>query len=156
MTKIVQIGSTSYEIPDQGEKAGWGEDTTEYLVAIANALEDVQGPNDILTTSATLANNQSSTANIDGLLFNTGEVQHVEVEFLIIREYDSGSSVLVESGNIVGNYDGTDFYISQDSIGDSGVTITVSSAGQFLYTSSDLTNHVSSTIRYRAKTIDTP
>jgi len=156
MAKTLQIGSTSYIIPEQGEKAGWGEDTTAYLEAIANSLANVQGPNDLLTASANLANNQAVSANITGLVFNTGEVQHVNIEFIIIREFDSGATTTVESGNIIGNYDGTDFYMSLDSVGDTGVQVTVNSSGQFQYTSSDLANHVSSTIRYKASTIDIP
>lgn len=156
MPKIVQIGSTSYIIPEEGDKAGWGEDTTAWMEGVTDALENVQGTNDILIKSATLSNNQSSVANIPGLSFNVAEVEAVEVDYVIKRTYDSGSSIVVESGKILGNYDGTDFVISQENTGNAGVDITVTSSGQFQYTSSDLTNHISSVIRFKAKTIDTP
>lgn len=156
MPKIVQIGSTSYIIPEEGDKAGWGEDTTSWMQGVTDALENVQGPNDILSTSATLTNNQSSATNIPGLLFNVAEVESVEIDYVIKRVYDSGSTTVVESGKILGNYDGTDFVISQETTGDAGVEITVTSSGQFQYTTSDLANHVSSVIRFKSTTIDTP
>lgn len=154
MPKEVQIGSSIYIIPEEGDKASWGEDTTAWIEAVTDALSTVQGPNDILQTSAILANNQAVPANITGLSFNTGQVQHIFVEFIIEREYDAGATTITESGSIIGNYDGTDFYISVDSVGDSGVTFSITSAGQMQYTSDDKTNHVSSQINFKAKTID--
>jgi hypothetical protein len=156
MSKQVQIGSDIYVIPDAGDNPGWGEDLTKYLEAIADALTEVQGPNDILVTSATLANNQLVAANIPGLLFNVSEVQGIEVDCFIIRTYDSGISVATERIKILGDYNGSAFSISQESSNDTGVVISVDNSGQFKYTSSDLPNHISSVIRFRAKTIDTP
>jgi hypothetical protein len=156
MAKFVQIGSTTYQVPEAGENPGWGEGLSDYLVAIADALADTVGPNDKLITSVSLANNQSSPANISGLVFNTGEVQGVEVDYFITRIYDAGSSTLVERGKILGTFDGSVFTIGAQSVGDSETFISVTNAGQFQYTTSNLTNHVSSLIRYRAKTIDTP
>jgi len=156
MTKTLQIGSETFKYPVQGTNPAenWGEEASEWAEAVTDALATVQGPNDILTTEATLANNQAVAADISGLQFDTGDVRHVSIEFLIRREYDSGSTVDVESGNIIGNYDGTDFYISIDSVGDSGVEVTVDATGQFQYTSDDKSNHVSSSIKFKARTID--
>jgi len=156
MSKKLQIGSDIFNYPEEGDKAGWGESATEWASAVTDALSTVQGPNDILITSATLANNQAVAADIPGLSFNTGEVQHVSVQFLIIRTFDAGATTVTESGTITGNYDGTDFYIAVESVGESGVELTVTSGGQFQYTSDDKTNHVSSEIRFKGQTIDTP
>lgn len=156
MSKQLQIGSRIFNYPEEGDRAGWGEEATEWTEAVTDALQNVQGPNDILITSATLANNQSSAANIPGLTFNTGEVQSVEVDFLVVREYDSGSTVDTESGRILGNYNGTDFFISVESVGDAGITFSITSGGQFQYTTDNKVNHISSTIRFKASTIDQP
>lgn len=156
MAKQLQIGSTIYNYPEEGDKAGWGEEATSWAEGVTDALANVQGPNDILTTSATLTNNQSTVTNIPGLLFNVAQVEAVEIFYDIKRVYDSGSTTIIESGKIQGNYDGSDFVISIDATGSAGVDITVTSAGQFQYTSSDLANHISSVIRFRATTIDTP
>lgn len=154
MSKQVQIGNDVYIIPDAGENPGWGEDLTAFLEAVAQSLENVQGPNDILQSSATLSNNQSTPTDINGLAFNVADVNFIEVEFFIFRTFDSGSTVAVESGKVMGHYNGADFEISTESTGDAGIDITVTATGQFQYTSSDLANHVSSTIKFKARTID--
>ena len=157
MSKQLQIGQDIFNYPEQGENPGWGEEATSWAEAVTNSLANVQGENDILITSATLSNNQSTPANIPGLSFNAAAVQSVEIDYFIVRTFDLGASTVVETGKILGSYDGSDFFISTE--GDGGVTgvdITVTSAGQFQYTSSDLTDHQSSTIRFRARTIDLP
>lgn len=154
MSTKVQIGNKSFNIPDPGEKVGYAEETTDYLVAIAEALASVQGPNDILQTSAALANNQSTLTTIPGLVFSTTNVLSIEVSFFIVRTFDSGSSTITNSGNILGSYDGSEFKISVDTDGDVGVEFNIDNTGQMFYTSSDLTDHVSSTIVYKARTVD--
>jgi hypothetical protein len=154
MSTTVIIGNKTFEIPDPGEKPGWGEDTTDYLIAIAEALSTVQGPNDILQSSATLANNVSSPIAVSGFSFSTADVLAINCEFFVTRVFDSGSSVITESGNIIGSFDGSIFSISVDSEGDSGVTFDITNTGQITYVSSDLTNHVSSTIVFKGATID--
>ena len=156
MSTTVQIGNKTYVIPDPGEKIGYAEEVTDYLVAIADALASVQGPNDILQSSASLANNQTTPAIISGLQFDASDVLSIEVSFIVSREYDLGASVVAESGNIIGSYDGSEFKISVDSDGDTGVNFDVTNTGQLTYTSSDLTDHVTSSITFKANTIDVP
>lgn len=156
MPKSLQIGNTIYSYPTEGDNPGWGEDATEWATGVTEALEGVQGPNDILLTSATLANNQTTSEDIPGLVFNTGEVQSIKVEYFIIRVFDSGAITVTESGEIIGDFNGTNFSISNGSVGDAGVTLSVTNSGQFQYVSSNLVNHVSTTIRFKAKTIDLP
>ena len=156
MSKLLQIGSDVFPYPDAGENPGWGEDQSAWAEAVTDALGSVQGPNDVLIQSFSLSNNQTSATNIVGLVFNTGEVQGIEVDYLIIRTYDSGSTVDTDRGKIVGDFNGTVFSIAHQSTNDVGVALTITNAGQFQYTSSNLAGHVSSIIRFRAKTIDIP
>jgi apolipoprotein N-acyltransferase len=156
MSQTVTIGSNSFIIPNAGENPGWAEELTAYLVAIADALASVQGPHDILITSATLANNQTVPTNIPGLLFNTGEVQAIEIDYLVLRSYDSGSSTVSESGKILGNFDGTTFTIAVESVRDAGIDFSITNGGQVQYVSTNLSNHISSIIRFRGRTIDQP
>lgn len=155
-TKTVTVGSKTFEIPIEGANPPWGEDLTAFFEAVADALTTVQGPNDVLITSASLSNNQTSFSNIPGLIFNTGQVQGVEIDYLLIRIYDSGASTVTEYGKILGNYNGTTFTISRQFSGDAGFQIDVLNTGQFQYKSSNLANHISTEIRYKAKTIDQP
>ena len=155
MSRTVQIGSKILTIPDAGDPAGYGEDLTEFFVAVADALATVQGPNDVLLTSATLANNQSSPANVPGMFINLiGNVKGAIVDYNIERVYNSGATTIAEYGQILCSYDGTQFGISSDANNDTGIIIDADNTGQFTYTSSNLTNHVSSVIRFKIKTID--
>ncbi len=156
MSKPLQVGSEIYNYPTQGENPGWGEEATGWAEAVTDALTAVQGPNDILLTSATLTNNQSSLADIPGFSFDTSQVQGIEATYFVVRTFDSGATVVTESGTLKGNYNGSDFIITVDAAGDSGVSLNITNAGQVQYTSTDLTDHVSSIIRFRAKTIDQP
>ena len=155
MSKSLQVGNNIFDYPVQGTGAGHGEDATAWAEAVTDALANFLGPNDILLTTANLANNTVIPQNIPGLTFNTGQVQHIQVEFLIVRIYDLGASKVVESGPVIGNFNGTDFRIGISSIGDdTGVELDITSGGQFTYTSSNLTDHTSTVIAFKASTID--
>lgn len=166
MTKLFRIGNDVFEYPQQGTGEGHGEDATAWAEAVTNSLANFLGPNDLLLTTANLANGVLSPSVIPGLTFNTGQVQHTNIEFLTIRIYDDTTDPLnpirirlVESGKIFGNYNGSDFRISIESVGDNtGIEIDVNNNGQFVYTSTDLSQapnvHISSTILFKASTID--
>ena len=155
-TKQLQIGTDIFNMPNAGEGAGWGEEVTDYLEAVANALSTVQNAGDILPTAVSIANNVTSVANIPGLLFDTSQVVSIEVDYFIRRTYDSGATTTMEEGKIKGFYDGSDFQIAHERRGNSGVTLSVTSAGQFQYISSNLANYTSGTIVFKAKTILEP
>lgn len=153
MSRTVQIGNGTYEIPDNLESPGWGEGLSDYLEAVADALGTVQNAEDILQTSATINNNQTSSANITLLAFSTSRILSFTIEYYIERVYDGGT-ILVEDGFITGNYDGTTFNFTRESSGtEAGVVITVTAGGQFQYTSSNLTSQTSGIITFKAKTI---
>lgn len=154
MPQTLTIGSESFDYPLQGETAGYGEEAASWAKAATDALASVQGPNDILATSASLTNNQTTAADIPGFVFNTAEVIGIECEYTFKRIYDSGATTVMESGKIMGHYDGSVFTISIDSIGDAGILFSITNAGQIQYTTTNLTNHTSSTIVFKAKTID--
>ena len=159
MTKRLQIGKEVFDYPQQGTGAGYGEDATAWAEQVTKVLAEFSGPNDILLTQANLSNNQITPANITGLLFDLGRVQHVIIEFLIKIIYHPTlipltTAIKLESGQIIGNYDGIDFIINTRSAGEAGVTIGVNNLGQFTYTSDNLTNHEESVIYFRARTID--
>jgi hypothetical protein len=154
MPKNLQIGNDIFEYPVQGD-GNWGEEATAWAEAVTEALETVQGHNDILITSANLNNNQIAPANIPGLILNTADVLGVEIDYFIKREYNV-TDILVENGKILANFDGSAWQVSPESVGDAGVYITINNSGQAQYTSTNLTGHIQSTIRFKAKTIDEP
>ncbi len=156
MSKQVQIGSNIYIIPEAKDNPGWGEDLTAFFEGIVAALANVQGPNDVLLTSATLSNNQVSPANVPGLIFNVSEVQGVEIDYFVLRIYDSGSSVTAERGKILGAFDGAVFAISTEAEGDAGIDFSITNGGQVQYVTTNLVNHISTVVRFKGVTIDSP
>lgn len=154
MAKNLQIGSTIYEYPEPGEGAGWSEGATSWAEGVTDALATVQGPNDIILQTATLANGELDPVDVVGLSFDTGQVQHVTIEFLLIRSYTDATPTETESGTIIGNYNSSDFFISPDSVGDVGVDFSITSVGQVQYVSEDRDNTQNLTIKFKARTID--
>jgi len=127
MSKTLQIGSEVFEYPTQGTNAseGWGESGTGWAQAVTDVLATIQSPNDITLTTVSLNDNVSVPANIVGLRFSTVSVISVRIEYNIKRII--GAIVLTESGNILGNFDGTNFYINTEAVGDSGISFDVTS-----------------------------
>jgi len=75
MSRTLVINSIPYQIPDDGEDPGWGDQTTDWMEAVTGVLTDLVGPDDILETSFSIANNQTTFADVTGLIFNGGSVR---------------------------------------------------------------------------------
>ncbi len=152
MSKKLLIGTQEFEIPEQGDGPDYGESLSDYFEAVSEALSTVQQPNDILTTSASILNNQTTFADISGFIFNSSEVISINSEFIIQRSTVSPASKLVESGFIQGNYNGATWSFSVESVGNSGVEFNITSAGQLQYRTSNLTgSSYSGLITFRGK-----
>jgi len=156
MSKQLQIGNKIFDYPEAGDNPGWGEDTAAWAEAVTEALQSVQGPNDILTTSTALSNNVSTPTPVAGLSFDLSQVRRITAEYFIVRVFDAGATTVTESGTILGDYNGTELAISVEAVGDSGVRFDANNTGQILYTSDDKTDNVSITLTFEAKTIDNP
>lgn len=153
--RLITIGNQTFKLPIDG-RGNWGEETTAILDALAEASQLIQGPNDVLLSTANLVNNQTTPAALGNLTFNTGQVLGIQVDFFIRRTYNPGSGeiTITENGIMLANYDGTNWKMSVESVGDTGVDLVISAAGVVQYTSTNLVGHISSIIRYKAKTID--
>ncbi|MBW3544551.1 MAG: hypothetical protein KY428_02940, partial [Bacteroidetes bacterium] len=138
MARTFIVGVDEFEFPDQGDSPDWGEQITDWAEAVTDALKNVQQPNDILTTQASIANNQTTAASITGFSFDTSEVLAVNAEYIVIRKTVSPATNLVESGIIEGNFDGTNWSITRKHIGDAGIVFTITAGGQIQYTSSNI------------------
>jgi hypothetical protein len=138
MPKTLTVGTEEFEFPIEGENPGYGESITDWAEAVTDALTNVQQPNDILTTTATINNNISSPTSIPGFSFDTSEVIAITGEYIVRRTTVSPANNLVESGIISGNFDGTNWSITRTQEGDADIEFTITSGGQIQYTSSDL------------------
>lgn len=104
---------------------------------------------DIALTSFSGTNNQVAAANVTGLLFNPANVRSFEA---LVSVSVSATSSLFEQFKLNGIYNGTSWYFSQSSVGDSSlVTFTITNAGQIQYTSGNYSGFVSLTMKFRAQ-----
>lgn len=93
-------------------------------------------------TTFTLANNQSSVANVTGLVFDKTVYRSVHIRYQIYRSA-SGGSTRAKTGTLILLTDGTSWDITEGASvqlptdTDAGVTFTITSAGQIQYTSDD-------------------
>jgi len=155
MSKNLIVGNQTFEFPEQGDNADWGSSVTDWAEAVTDALSTVQKPNDILLTTANIANNISSPTNIPGFSFSTAEVKAINCQYLVTRTTTIPNVVLTEVGYIEGWFDGTNWGISIRTTGDAGILLSITPAGQMQYTSSNLAGatHTGS-ISFEAKVIN--
>lgn len=137
MSVPVTIGGTTYSLPNQGQSPPWGEDLDAILLALINVANSVAGSSDILNTSFTVANNVGSATNVAGLSFDTASVRSAIVSYSIYR--NSTTTEMSEVGQIMITYKSTaaTWELAQNYAGTSGVTFTITNAGQIQYTSTN-------------------
>lgn len=110
----------------------------------------VGSPGDIEETSFSLTNNQSSAADVTGLAFANGVVRSFQA---IVSVYIDASSDLFEQFELNGIQRGSDWVMSIESEGDdSGLSFSITSAGQVQYTSSNVAGFTSGVAKFRAIT----
>jgi hypothetical protein len=138
MPKLLTVGSEEFEFPLEGENAGYGSEITDWAEAVSTALETVQKPNDIPTTSEIPLNPDillNTPSAIPSFSFPTAEVIAIEAKYLFKRTYTIGITnyIKMEVGFVEGFFDGTNWGISIRTTGDAGVLITINSTGQMLF-----------------------
>lgn len=142
MSKQLIVNSIPFDYPTAGEDPGWGSDATGWAEEVTGVLANIQGPDDILETAFTVANNQVAGANVTALVFNGGSCRAAVITYSIYRRSNTNTSGKAETGTINILYDNsavTPWSLSQgDIVGDSGVTFTITNGGQFQYTSTDI------------------
>lgn len=155
MPKKLTVGSEEFEFPLVGENPGYGSEVTDWAEAVTDALSTVQKPNDILLTTASIANNVAVPTNIPGFSFSTAEVKSLDCKYVCSRVTTGPNASYVETGFIEGYFDGTDWGISIRSTGDAGISISITPAGQVQYTSTNLSGatHIG-LIKFEAKVIN--
>lgn len=105
---------------------------------------------DLDETSFTIANNQSTAANVTGLAFANATNRSAEIQYSIII---SATTSLYESGVIRLVQKGASWDLSQSTNGDvSQVSFSVTSAGQVQYTSANYAGYTAATMKFRATT----
>lgn len=156
MIQLIVNGQT-FDFPEQSDSPPWGDNVTDWAQAVTDVLANVTGTGDILQTTAAIANNQSSAANINGLSFDPGVVRGAVIEYTVYRVTTGiGASESVETGTIYLGYRSTanDWFISVVGGGGAGVTFSITSAGQVQYTSTNFSgSSYSGSIKFRARAL---
>ena len=117
---------------------------------VDTAITGLSQAGDISHTSFSLANNQSTFANVTGIAFANGVVRSAEIQYSV---YINATSSLYESGKIYAVQRGADWTISQSLNGDNTLVIfTVDSSGQLQYKSGNYSGFSSGTLKVRALT----
>ena len=98
---VLTVGNQSFQYPDPGTEAGWGQDATGWAEAVTSALSAIITPGDVLPTSLTLQNNQTTTTDVLGLFFNSSSVRAVNVTYAIYRVSTSTNPGIAESGMLL-------------------------------------------------------
>lgn len=110
----------------------------------------VSSAGDINETSFAAANNQSSAANVTGLAFANATVRSFKAQVSVAIDADSD---LFEVFELMGVQKGASWDMSVQSVGDnSGITFSITTAGQVQYVSTNVAGFVSNTMKFRATT----
>ena len=154
------IAGTTYEIPESGESPNWADGLTNYLSAVADVLGTLVGDGDILKTTFSIANNISVASIINGLIFDSSQTRAANISYSIYRTSTATPSGNAETGVLQIIYDdsatsGSKWALAQSRDGDAGVVFSITDAGQFYYTSTNI-NAVgySGTMVFTAKSLD--
>lgn len=152
MSTPITINGTVYNVPSQGENAPWGDELSDFLVALAGVVNSVVGSSDILTTNTVVANNQAVAASVTGATFDTATVRSAIITYSIYRSTSTSEST--ECGFVYLNYKSTagTWDLAVAGGGSSGITFTITTGGQLQYTSTNLsgTGYVGK-LKYQAK-----
>jgi hypothetical protein len=136
MSKTLVVNNTPFEYPQTGDQ-NYGEAATGWAVAVTETLASVSGPADILETSDTVNNNQTTFLDIANFVFDSSSTRSFSVRGNVYRTY--GSSEVSEEFLLVGLFQGVSGWIlQQEGLGDAGITFNISSVGQVQYKSSNL------------------
>lgn len=105
---------------------------------------------DITETSFSAANNQVAAANVTGLAFANGTVRSFNAQ---VSVYINATASLYEVFELKGIQKGSSWDMAISSVGDnSGITFSITNAGQVQYTSSNISGFTSDTMKFRAQT----
>lgn len=142
MARTLIINGIPFEYPDANDEPGWGGQATDWAEAVTDAITDLVGPDDILETSFTVANNQLTFTDVTGLVFDGSSVRASDVTYSVYRISDANPSGNAESGILRVVYDNNavnPWSITQGPVvGYSGISFDITNLGQIQYKTTDI------------------
>jgi len=156
MPKKLTVNNIPFSYPTKGDEPGWGGDATDWSTEVTTVLGSLLAPDDIVQTSFDIANAQTASQDVTGLIFNSASARSAVIDYSIYRVSDAQVSGNTETGQIHVVYDnnvGWSMGIT-DIVGNSGVTFSITPAGQIQYQSTDIGNlNYSGVIKFKASTL---
>lgn len=137
---VVNLNNKTFQIPEPGQEPGWGEDVTAYLVELAEVLNFLVAPGDIINSTALIANNQTTPADVVGLVFSNAETRSARVSYQVKRSVTG--TTLIQSGTLYLDWNPglSTWILTQDfTSGNAGILFSVTAGGQVKYTTDNLT-----------------
>lgn len=160
MPITLTVNNIPFQYPIPGDSPGWGAGATDWANEVTIVLNDLLGPADITETTFPISNNVTSFTDVSGLSFNTGTVRSAIIDYSVYRTSTANPSGFAESGSLGIVYDNLAGAGSKWSMtgyglnGNSGVTFTITDAGQVQYKSSNINSvGYSGVMHFRAKTL---
>ncbi len=154
------VNNVPYQYPTSGDTPGWGGPATDWATQVTFVLNDLQGPTDIVQTTFNIGQHVVSPTDVLGLSFNTGLVRSATIWYSIYRVSASAPYGHSEGGTMNVTYDNSAPTNSKWSLamgpinGNSGVTFTMTDAGQVQYQSANVAGSGYSGIcHFRAKSL---
>lgn len=137
MSVTITIKGTPIEFPSSGESPNWAPAVLDFAQAVEEAIASSIGPYDIPNRTFTLTNNSYTNEPITDLSFPTSSVRAASIKYSVTRI--TSTVTKVESGNIIVVYDGTDWELARDYVGDANCIFDITSSGQIRITTTALT-----------------
>jgi hypothetical protein len=150
----VVINGETFQYPEPNQLPGWGGQATDAFVALANVVNGVVGPYDILNTVSNIANNVTTPTLIPGLAFSPVVITGATVNYNVYRV--TSTNEVVEQGLMLISYlpNSATWDIVTMSSQASNVVFSISPQGQVLYTDDNMPgSNYSGSITFRASAL---
>lgn len=98
MSKIINVGSKSFELPTQGQEATWGEALSDIIEEMANVINNAFGPEDIRETSQAILNNQATPINVPGFIFDSTVTRSFDSSYNVTRNVNISFDTISDDG----------------------------------------------------------
>lgn len=137
MSTKVTINGNTYKVPNAGEPAGWGEDTTSVILDLITVVSALTGADYIAESTALLEVTQTTNADIPGILFRKEYTRSITLSYVIkINDEITPTNSLTEEGKLHISYNEGDstWVMQREFSGDnSKIILSITNNGQIQY-----------------------
>lgn len=143
MAKVLTINGSSFEFPQNNEDPNWAQDVTAWAEAVSSSIEDLLAASDLIVGSEVIGNNVTSETPLSDLVFSPDTIRAAHISYVVYRTSDSWTTDVYETGVLYLVYDTNasasyKWILGLNTIGDAGITFSVTDFGQVEYTTTDI------------------